>query len=871
MGKRYSLVIAGVCIAFLLQGQTFTLATNTVISKGIRYQKYTKAAPEPQQIHVLEIDLGDPTIKLQSVKASDVQNGAVRTVKQQAAAKDVNEEHHNVIGAINGDFFSLATGNPENLLVSDGQLFADKFGSQKKTIFGIDANNNPFISYPSESYKITRGGVDSLLDRVNGSRSTNQLVLYNQYRGGTTGTNNQGTELRLGLVAGQSWKANGPVQCTVLAKEQNAGNMSFSAGQAVLSGNGNKATYLNTFTIGQTVTITLNVAAGVSNIMQVTGGFPRLVTNGVNVAEDSVVSEGGDFTQDTTHHPHTGVGISQDERTMYMVVVDGRHSSLGRHGMTLTEFGDLFKFLGAYNAVNFDGGYSSTLVANNVIMNIPSDGPERAVGSSLLVYTKEMLLDDFEAGEGHFNQAPTFTLGTQYTVGISATSTMDRVTTNACSREASERAILVDDAGSTSNWTVRLLSGSGLPANNEPLPSSGTLGFWMKTNTAQTGATVQLWFDDTDGAEASQTLTIINDGQWHQYNFDLNNLNGTTVTSGNGQLDAATITLDAIVLKQNNTSSSWTVYFDDLNHDPDGVGTNIKSQNQVLDDFEANSGHFNNNPTHSAGGTQYTVGIASTSTLQRVTTEKHRGIGGLRATLIDSAAIPTNWTVRLLSGSGMPANNVKLTSDGVLSFWMKTSTAQNGATVQVWFDDTDGAEASSALTVNNDGQWHRYTFDLSNFNGTTITTGNGQLDGATVTLDAIVLKQNNTASTWTVYFDDVRHIAQGISPGTVVNRTVPVTQFISPVQTEEVVGDITNPVLFPNPANASVTIDFKKFRRPVKGYRIEVLNASGVRVFETKAAGTVYRLNTKRLSRGLYFVRVSNEGGSKTLKLMISR
>jgi hypothetical protein len=435
-------------------------------------------------------------------------------------------------------------------------------------------------------------------------------------------------------------------------------------------------------------------------------------------------------------------------------------------------------YLGAYNAINLDGGGSSTLVANNVVKNTPSDDTVRAVGTALLAYSATQLLDGFENDEGHFNVAPTFTVGTQYTVGIATSSTMDRVTTNACSGAASERAVLDDDPASSSAWTVRLLSGSGIPANNVSVSSTGTLNFWLKTNTAQPGATVQVWVDDSDGAEASPPLTILNDGQWHQYSFDLKNFNGTSITSGNGHLDAANVTLDAIVLKQPNTSTSWTVYFDDLVHDKNGSGTKVSSQNQTLDDFEAGVGHFVDAPGNTAGGAQYTVGISTASTLQRVTTEKHRGFGGLRATLVDDAGSSSPWTVRLLSGSGKPSNNLKITSDGSLSFWMQTSTAQPGATVQIWFDDSDGAEASPALSVINDGQWHLYNFNLDNFNGTTITTGNGQLDGALVTLDAIVLKQSNTSATWTVSFDDVMHLTTGVNPGSVV---LPVLQTEPPI------------------------------------------------------------------------------------------
>ncbi len=53
--------------------------------------------------------------------------------------------------------------------------------------------------------------------------------------------------------------------------------------------------------------------------------------------------------------------------------------------MTLVEFARLFKNLGATDALNLDGGGSSTMVVKGSIKNVPSDGRERPVINALLV------------------------------------------------------------------------------------------------------------------------------------------------------------------------------------------------------------------------------------------------------------------------------------------------------------------------------------------------------------------------------------------------------------------------------------------------------------------------------------------------------
>jgi len=54
--------------------------------------------------------------------------------------------------------------------------------------------------------------------------------------------------------------------------------------------------------------------------------------------------------------------------------------------MTLNELSEFMLFLGCYNALNLDGGGSTTLVINDKIINYPSDlTGERPVGNALLI------------------------------------------------------------------------------------------------------------------------------------------------------------------------------------------------------------------------------------------------------------------------------------------------------------------------------------------------------------------------------------------------------------------------------------------------------------------------------------------------------
>ena len=179
-----------------------------------------------------------------------------------------------------------------------------------------------------------------------------------------------------------------------------------------------------------------------------------------------------------------------------------------------------------------------------------------------------------------------------------------------------------------------------------------------------------------------------------------------------------------------------------------GIGNNPVG---IFDGFESGVGRFTRAPTYSGS----TVGIATTSTLVQSTGSAHGGTKTLRAILNDNTSVTTPWKVRLLSGDGTPANNISSAKNGILYFWLKTNTARPGATVRIWIDDTDGTLQSPAISVINNGAWNKYAWNINNFNGTPVNTGNNVVDAINVTLDAIILEQANTSIQWTAFIDDV--------------------------------------------------------------------------------------------------------------------
>ena len=89
-----------------------------------------------------------------------------------------------------------------------------------------------------------------------------------------------------------------------------------------------------------------------------------------------ILTKGKLMNPDKPLHPRTFYGLSKDRQILYIGVVDGRQKGFSE-GMTCYEGGQLMKYLGAFDAVNMDGGGSTTLVAckggKNRLVNSPSD------------------------------------------------------------------------------------------------------------------------------------------------------------------------------------------------------------------------------------------------------------------------------------------------------------------------------------------------------------------------------------------------------------------------------------------------------------------------------------------------------------------
>ena len=112
---------------------------------------------------------------------------------------------------------------------------------------------------------------------------------------------------------------------------------------------------------------------------------PALVVNGrIRVTSDQEVFFGSSIPE---VHPRTAAGRTR-EGALVLMVVDGRQSV--SRGVNLEELARMMLGIGAVDALNLDGGGSSTLVVNGKLLNRPTGGVfQREVMSAIATFCDE--------------------------------------------------------------------------------------------------------------------------------------------------------------------------------------------------------------------------------------------------------------------------------------------------------------------------------------------------------------------------------------------------------------------------------------------------------------------------------------------------
>lgn len=345
----------------------------------------TENVGQKLQVHYLTIDKSTPGVTMHAVCAKDMVAGAERT---SAMAERHSTASRLYFAGCNGDFYTTSgnatngsskIGTPTTSCTVDGEVYKT---SNSNYQFSVDREGVARIgrlNYYTGTAK--SGEASALFKGINVDSPNNGVTIYTpRYWGSTNQTDYTGNsyEVTAKLVDGDAFTCGGTYRMEVTSEPNTSGDTTIPDDGFVIFGRGDAKDFVGGLHKGDIVEFDNIVLLGDQRIypMQIVSGNPKTVGGGERLDSEG---ERGDAS---AQHPRTGIGISQDGNTIIMMVIEGRLN--GSVGVRTSQLGDMMRYAGAYEAVNLDGGGSSTLYTSSFgVRNRCSDGQERAVGNAI--------------------------------------------------------------------------------------------------------------------------------------------------------------------------------------------------------------------------------------------------------------------------------------------------------------------------------------------------------------------------------------------------------------------------------------------------------------------------------------------------------
>ncbi len=337
------------------------------LAPGVSFERRTAlTATGWLGLSIIRIDLTSPYVAVGPTLANGVLTSPAKATEIAEAA--------DLVAAINGDFFDAGvTSAPLSLLIADGRLVRSPRNDPDFASMAIAGDTGVLGSWAWSGQLLGPNGLAIPIAAMNEvSVPANGAVLYTSH---------------------WSWQRNPPtngVTCIAIrdgvVESQTAGwprptppSTPESPGLMHLAVRGSAAASAASLSVGDEVKISGQLRPDAEGIIAAFSGKPVLLRDGA-IAPDLWKHIG---IQSLFAAPRSAVGLTQDGRTLLLVVADGRQSVA--RGLTLNELAELMRSLGAWNALNLDGGGSSSAVVRDpfsgevVLANRPSGASQRPV------------------------------------------------------------------------------------------------------------------------------------------------------------------------------------------------------------------------------------------------------------------------------------------------------------------------------------------------------------------------------------------------------------------------------------------------------------------------------------------------------------
>jgi len=354
-----------------------------MVAPGVRHLQIVRTLAEDGQalvINVLEVERANPYLQIQVV-LNGGQVCGLETVS--AAAARVSTPERYAVAGINGDFYLLRPGplqgDPLGLGVANGELFSSPY--LRSAVVFTEEGAPHLEVFRAEAWLQALDGEKYSIGGVNQAGTGNDLILYTPSFNPTTHMPQPGMQVMVTEVA-LPFRPNISYVARIRAVVDGLAEVVIPEDCLVFAGWGEAAEFLRRLHVGEQVSFRFNIEPYLGPLAQALGGGPRLVRDGGVSVEAEAERISPAFVND--RHPRTALGYN--DQYLYWVTVDGRQPGYSE-GMTLPELAQLMVDLGCQQALNLDGGGSTTMWIRGEVVNRPSDGRERAVAESLLLFS----------------------------------------------------------------------------------------------------------------------------------------------------------------------------------------------------------------------------------------------------------------------------------------------------------------------------------------------------------------------------------------------------------------------------------------------------------------------------------------------------
>ncbi len=344
---------------------------------GVDYRRLAEAGP--QSIHVVSFDLARGNLALTATVGAGVRG--CETVPDMVAR--LPADLGRPVAAINGDYFEFKGepryfGTLQGMCIEDGELVA----APPATAFWVDAQGHPRLGRVGARLaavwpdgRETPFSVNCSTRDFKSEVRAADTVLYTPRFGPSTQTARGSREWELQRPAPDSrWLplAAAGVYTARVSQVSGSGDAAIPRDGLVLSVAHAAAGPAPAAAVGDTVQLRIACEPDMTGVRTAIAGGPMLLADGRLLTNPAV----------TGRAPRTAVGLAGSK--VWFVVVDGRQAATAA-GMSHHELAGFMQRLGCTDALNLDGGGSSTLWYEGKVMNHPSDGPLRPVGNALVL------------------------------------------------------------------------------------------------------------------------------------------------------------------------------------------------------------------------------------------------------------------------------------------------------------------------------------------------------------------------------------------------------------------------------------------------------------------------------------------------------